>query len=196
MRKQKKQDRKADRHVRLYHWLMRSLAWKGLPATARALYAELAKHYNGCNNGKIGYSVRQAADDLHISKDTAGNLFKILEERGFIAPVKKGSFSLKTQHSTTWRMTEFTCDVTGAAPTKDFMRWSAAQNLERGTATGTDGMTTGTDAVRLQGLTISDPPHTVRLQGPTSPRTVRPQRHSYIVNQCPPGEARKRGGAA
>src|SRR5215831_9664326 len=127
--RQKKEAHKPDRHVRLYHWLMRSPAWRALPATSRALYAELAKHYHGTNNGKIGYSARQAAKDLHISTKTASRHFPILTERGFIHPMKRGAFSLKERHATEWRMTEFTCDVTGAAPTKDFMRWQPNQNL-------------------------------------------------------------------
>src|SRR6516225_3601240 len=66
----KQEKRRIDRHVRLYHWLMRSEAWKNLPAISRALYAELARHYYGSNNGKIGYSVRQAAEDLQVCTDT------------------------------------------------------------------------------------------------------------------------------
>lgn len=130
--KHKQEKRKADRHVRLYHWLMRSPAWKSLPGQARALYAELARHYNGSNNGRIGYSVRQAADDLQIAPGTASRHFRILNERGFIEPMKKGAFSLKKRHATEWRMTEFTCDVTGKPPTKDFMRWQPDQNSELG----------------------------------------------------------------
>jgi hypothetical protein len=130
--RQKQEKRKADRHVRLYHWMMRSPAWKGLPGLSRALYVELAKHYNGSNNGKIGYSARQAAEDLNITPGTASRHFRILTKRGFIEPMKKGAFSLKERHATEWRMTEFLCDVTGKPPTKDFMRWQPDQNLERG----------------------------------------------------------------
>jgi hypothetical protein len=126
----KQEKRRVDRHVRLYHWLMRSPAWKNLPATSRALYAELGKHYNGTNNGKIGYSVRHAASDLKISFDTARKHFNILEERGFIEPLKRGAFSLKERQATEWRMTEFICDVTGKPPTKDFMRWQPAPEIQ------------------------------------------------------------------
>jgi DNA-binding transcriptional MocR family regulator len=127
---QKQEKRKADRHIRLYHWLMRSPAWKSLSGQSRALYAELAKYYNGRNNGKIGYSIRQAAEDLQVAEGTASRHLRILTERGFIEPMKKGAFSLKERHATEWRMTEFICDVTGQPPTKDFMRWQPDQNLE------------------------------------------------------------------
>ncbi len=128
----KQEKRKPDRHVRLYHWLMRSPAWKSLPGLSRALYAELAKYYNGKNNGKIGYSARQAADDLQITPGTASRHLRILTDCGFIEPMKKGAFSVKERHATEWRMTEFICDVSGKPPTKDFMRWQLDQNLEHG----------------------------------------------------------------
>lgn len=48
------------RHVRLYHWLMQSEAWRTLSPVAKALYLELAYRYNGANNGRIGLSVRDA----------------------------------------------------------------------------------------------------------------------------------------
>jgi hypothetical protein len=130
--RQKQEKRKVDRHVRLYHWLMRSSAWKSLPGQSRALYAELARHYNGSNNGKIGYSIRQAAADLQIAHGTVSRHFHILAERGFIEATKKGAFSLKERHATEWLMTEFSCDVTGKPPTKDFMKWQPDQNSERG----------------------------------------------------------------
>jgi hypothetical protein len=111
---------------------MSSTAWQSPPSPSRALYVELAKRYNGSNNGKIGYSVRQAAEDLNITPGTASRHFRILTKRGFIEPMKKGAFSLKERHATEWRMTEFICDVTGKPPTKDFMSWQPDQNLEHG----------------------------------------------------------------
>jgi hypothetical protein len=162
----KQEKRKADRHVRLYHWLMRSPAWKNLPPTARALYAELGKHYHGYNNGKIGYSVREAAEDLNIAEDTAWRHFGILTERGFIEPVKKGAFSLKERHATEWRMTEFTCDVTGKPPTKDFMRWQPAPKIQNTVLKfPTDGPNNRTSTVLINGPADETPPPTVPKLG-------------------------------
>ena len=116
--------KKAPRHVRLYHWLMATAAWKSLNGNQRAIYVEMAARYDGSNNGRIPYSVRDAADSLHISKATAARDLAALQERGFIVPMTKGAFSLKQRHATTWRLTEFNCDVTRELPTKDFARWS------------------------------------------------------------------------
>ena len=90
--------------------------------TPRAVYAEMAKRYagTGSNNGKLPYSIREAADSLHIGKSTAASALTVLQERGFIVPMTKGAFSRKVRHATEWRLTEFPCDVTHALPSKEF----------------------------------------------------------------------------
>lgn len=115
------------RYVMLYHWLMETEAWKSLDGNARAIYLEMARRYAGpgSNNGKIAYSARQAAENLHISKDTANRALNALQDRGFIVVVTKGAFSRKDPHATEWRLTEFDCDVSGNLATKDFTRWSS-----------------------------------------------------------------------
>jgi hypothetical protein len=129
----KPEARAIDRHVRLYHWIMRTAAWKSLPPAARALYAELARHYNGKNNGRIAYSIRQAAADLGTSLGFTLKLSAMLQERGFIVVMQKGAFSVKKRHATEWRLTEFICDVTGQVPSKEFAHWQQPpQNLEHG----------------------------------------------------------------
>jgi DNA-binding transcriptional regulator YhcF (GntR family) len=106
---------------------MQTEAWRSMDATARAIYIEIAARYAGpgSNNGRIPYSVREAAVSLRIGKSTAGRALKRLQERGFIVPMTKGAFSLKLKHATEWRLTEFPCDITHALPTKEFARWSA-----------------------------------------------------------------------
>jgi hypothetical protein len=116
--------KKGGRHVRLYHYMMDAEAWQSLNGNQRAIYVEMAARYNGRNNGRISYSVREAAESLHIGKSTAARDLAVLRERGFIIPRKRGAFSLKVRHATEWRLTEFSCDVTPALPTKEFMRWS------------------------------------------------------------------------
>jgi hypothetical protein len=113
----------APRHVRLYHWLLESAAWQSLEPNCRALYVEMAGRYMGQNNGRIPYSVREAASALRSSKATAARAFAVLVDRGFIVSTKTGAFRLKVRHASEWRLTEHYCDVTGAEATKDFMRW-------------------------------------------------------------------------
>ncbi len=113
------------RHVRLYHWLMDTPAWHSLDAVARAVYVHIASRYAGpgSNNGRIPYSVREAAAELHIGKSTASRALQRLEERGFLVATQRGGFNCKIRHSSEWRLTEFGCDVTGELATKDFAKW-------------------------------------------------------------------------
>jgi DNA-binding MarR family transcriptional regulator len=113
------------RHVRLYHYLMQTEAWQSLRALERSIYIEIAARYagDGSNNGRIGYSIREAASTFRVGKSSAARALEKLQDRGFIVARKKGAFSLKSRHSTEWRLTEFGCDLTSALPTKEFARW-------------------------------------------------------------------------
>ena len=124
MGRKSKRDRPG-RYVAISHWMMRTEAWRELHTVGRCAYVELASRYAGLgsNNGRIPYSVREMASALNVSKATASRAFDRLEEMGFIIQMKKGTFNWKVRHSTEWRLTEFSCDVTGALPTKDFARW-------------------------------------------------------------------------
>ena len=137
------------RHVRLYHWLLDSPAWKSLPPVERALYIELCQRFNGMNNGRIGLSVRNAGEALGVSKNSASRAFKTLVDHGFIEVTRKGHFDRKLRHASEWRLTEHPCDVTGELATKAFMRWGREEKT--GPSHGTVGPSHGT--------AISNPGH-------------------------------------
>ena len=136
--------KRAARHVRLYHWMMATPAWKSLNGNQRAIYVEIAARYDGSNNGRIPYSVREAAQALHIGKATAARDLIVLEERGFIVVMVRGAFNVKLKLATEWRLTEFNCDVTGALPTKDFAKWSP-KHSEHGLTTDRHGTCSETE---------------------------------------------------
>lgn len=131
-RKRRKTGRydKEARHVRLYHSMLKTLAWKSLTGNARAIYVDIASRYGGpgSNNGRIPYSVRDVAKSLKIGKSTAAKAIQLLQDRGFIVEVTKGAFSRKVKHATEWRLTEFSCDITDALPTRDYLHWTQIQN--------------------------------------------------------------------
>ena len=54
------------KHVRLYRWLLDSVAYRSLNPVERSLLVELYNFYNGENNGKIFLSVRVAAECLNV----------------------------------------------------------------------------------------------------------------------------------
>ena len=120
---------KFERFVALRYWLLKSPAWRSLPANARAIYVEIAACYNGSNNGGISYSVRQAAEALHISKPTACRMLRLLQDRGFIQCTKRGAFSRKTvREASEWCLTEYHSNYPVAHATKDFMHWQPREN--------------------------------------------------------------------
>ncbi|MDR7039633.1 DNA-binding transcriptional MocR family regulator [Methylobacterium sp. BE186] len=116
--------KKEPQHVRLYEWLTESVAWRHLSTDARALYVLLKQKYRGMNNGRIILSVRQAAENLKISKTSAAKSFQELQALGFIEVVIRGAFnSRKDGRATEWRLTEYGCDLSGDLATKRFMSW-------------------------------------------------------------------------
>jgi DNA-binding transcriptional regulator YhcF (GntR family) len=112
-----------ERWVQLKHPLLKSPAWRSLTGNAAKLYVDLALRYNGSNNGRIPYSVREAAKALNVSFQTAMRSLQLLQERGFIVCTRRGAFSLKAApHASEWRLTEYSNDTPPEHATKDFMR--------------------------------------------------------------------------
>jgi DNA-binding transcriptional MocR family regulator len=158
---------KAPRHVRLYHWLMDSRAWQSLDANARAIYLEIGRRYAGAgsNNGRIPYSVREAATALKISRATASRALAALEERGFVVPTVKGAFSVKKRHATEWRLTEHPCDITRALiGSKEFMRWEPPTPAEVERRRNERRQTAGSRAALCGGALASPPDNVHPLQ--------------------------------
>lgn len=111
------------RHVRLHEWLMKTEAWADLDPVARCVYVELARKYMGANNGRLSLSVRQLREALGISVNTAARALARLQDHGFIVVTEKGGFTRKVRHASSFRLTEFGCDVSGGLATKDFVHW-------------------------------------------------------------------------
>jgi len=95
------------RFVMLRHDLLNSPAWQSLPLNARALYVEIAKRFNGQNNGHIVYSLRDATRELHIGQNMAFRLLRLLEWRGLIRCTSRGSFSRKDAKASEWELTDY-----------------------------------------------------------------------------------------
>lgn len=108
-------------HVRLYRWLLDSPAYLSLSCPARAVLVEIARSYDGYNNGRIGLSVRVASGRCNIARGTAARSFEELQDRGFIECMTRGGFNRKTRHASEWRLTFWPCN--DQLPTKEFMSW-------------------------------------------------------------------------
>jgi hypothetical protein len=110
-------------HVRLYRWMLDCPGYLSLSCQARAVLVEIARGHDGTNNGRLGLSVRRASERCKIARGTAQRALVELQDRGFIDCMTKGAFSRKVLHATEWRLTWWTCDVTGQLASKKFMSW-------------------------------------------------------------------------
>ena len=118
------------RFVQLLNVMLESAAWRSLPASARAVYIEVAKLYNGSNNGRLALSVRDAAARCRVNKDTVSASLRLLEDHGLIECAMPGSFSLKTRHASEWRLTAKRCDRTGVLATHAYRAWDPTHGLD------------------------------------------------------------------
>ena len=110
----KGKDGKDARYFALHHFMLKTDAWKALSAGARAVYVQLGLRYTGYNNGKIACSVRDAATECNLARNTASKAFRELIDLGFIEETRHGSLSRKTRLASEWRLTAFGCDLTGS----------------------------------------------------------------------------------
>ncbi len=113
----------AARFVMLNHWMLDCDAFSRLRPMARALLLELARRYNGVNNGMIGLGEREAVARLAIAdRKAVRRAFAELEGAGFIAKTRAGGFNVKSpdaRRASEWRLTWL--PTADALPTKDFM---------------------------------------------------------------------------
>jgi len=87
MARSKHRQDKRDQFTMMTRVLMQTDAWRSLSTTAQALYPWVRLEWKGSkvnNNGKISLSVRQAAERMGVSKDTAARAFQELQAKGFL----------------------------------------------------------------------------------------------------------------
>jgi hypothetical protein len=90
---------KGPRFVQLFHYMLGSLAWHQLTPHARCAYIEIARCYDGTNNGRLALSARSLASQMPCNKDTAAQALRELEDAGFIETAKIGKFARKGEDS-------------------------------------------------------------------------------------------------
>jgi len=110
----------------LRHDILKSEAWLSLNPSSRAVLIQLMGRFNSSNNGFIGASVRDLADECNIAIGTVTTAIKTLEAVGFIVTMRKGGFSCKVKLASEYRLTWIKCDKTGHKPSDDFKAFKAA----------------------------------------------------------------------
>ena len=109
--------------VMLRKELLNSPSWQSLPPEPRALYVEVANQFNGRNNGRIIYSIRDAKTGLRVGQATAYRAFNALQERGFLIPhmtLASNGHAIRR-----WELTDFA--LGGDAPSRDYLAWKTKQ---------------------------------------------------------------------
>ena len=86
--KSKKEHKPWLQHVRLHHWMMNTAAWQSLNAIEQSFYMQIARRYNGTNNGRIAFGCRDAEKALKVGRRTALRARAILQDRGFIVATR------------------------------------------------------------------------------------------------------------
>lgn len=117
-------------YIRTPNYLFDCFAWHQLSLTARCAWHELARLYNGSNNGRLAMSSRTLAERLNCSKSPAAYALQELITYGFVEIAKGSSFSAK-KLATEYRLTHVRCDVSGAKGAKTFMRLQAINGAEQ-----------------------------------------------------------------
>jgi hypothetical protein len=112
--------------IKLEHELMDSEAWLAASLGCRCAVLAIWRRHSGKNNGRIPYSRREAESDLGCGSHQAIRYLSEAQERGFISPVRRGSFDWKrgarASRATTWRLTMEQYE--GRAPTNDWRHWA------------------------------------------------------------------------
>lgn len=104
-------------------YIMQTPAWRSLTPVERAAYLEYCYCYDGRNNGAIQMSARVMGDRLGMDKATASRAIRELILHGLIETARHSSFTLKLKLAAEYRLTAYTCDATGAMPSKAFLKW-------------------------------------------------------------------------
>ncbi len=115
--------RKVWRHIQLPHFMLDTAAWLSLSSKARSAFIEVAKIYDGSNNGHLAASSRTIGDRMGVSKNTAARALDELVEKGFLEITEDSAFSRKNKRAREYRLTLHKCDRTGDLPSKAFQRW-------------------------------------------------------------------------
>lgn len=142
MAKAYKQHKKGQpRFVQMFDWVQQTEAWATMPPGPRTLYIELKRRYSGSNNGQLFLSHRDAAKACHAHRNTVGNWFRVLQERGFIT-MTRGAFlgPSGTGVAATWALTELPTSE-GKKATMDFKKWKSP--AQKPCMTGTKIVHTG-----------------------------------------------------
>ena len=135
----------------MLHWMViDSQGWHDLSLASRCAYMELVRKFDGENNGRIAMPARVLGERLNRSPAHAARALRELEDAGFIACTKQGTFRRKDRLASEYRLNVLRCDSDPPDRRWNNQKWESDSN-------------TG-EAVRWQKSALKEP-------------TTPPQRH-------------------
>ncbi len=121
--------------IMLRHDIFESQAYRTMKPSARAVLSEIIRRYNGSNNGRISFSVREMAKRINVSHDTAGKAISEVLDRGFIIVTIDSAFNVKNRTARRFALTFETIVNEGnghkTAPSNEWRKWKPAQGGEK-----------------------------------------------------------------
>ncbi len=124
--------------------VMESPAWRALSPVAQALYPWLRLEWHGAkanNNGKIRFSVRQAAQAMGVARATAAKGFHDLQAKGFLVITEAAVLGREGQaKSPAFEVTEIAVNPAPAG-SRLFLTWQPGHDcpVQRSSANNPSG---------------------------------------------------------
>ena len=129
MGRDKRNESRRDHFTQMIRTNMETPAWQALNVHAQALYPWLKLEWKGPkanNNGRIQYSVRQAADKLGCSRETAALALRDLQRKGWLVVTGKACLGVKgAARGNQYELTEVAMPGDGKRPRNMFREWTA-----------------------------------------------------------------------
>ena len=127
MGRDKRNEGRGEHFAPMFRNTMSTPAWRALSPSAQALYPWLKLEWRGPkanNNGRISLSVRQAAEVMGVSVNTAARAFHDLQAKGFLVVKRHAHLGVKGQAtSPEFELTEIALPGEGSRPRKLYADW-------------------------------------------------------------------------
>ncbi|WP_370301569.1 hypothetical protein [Pseudooceanicola sp.] len=98
MGRDKKNEARVEHWTKMVRPMMETPAWRALSPVAQSLYPWIKLEWKGPqanNNGRIQLSVRQAAERMGVTPNTAARAFHDLQAKGFIVVIREACLGLE-----------------------------------------------------------------------------------------------------
>ncbi|WP_017998289.1 hypothetical protein [Paracoccus sp. N5] len=110
MGRDRKAEKRGEHFAPMIRTTMDTPAWRALSSAAQALYPWLRLEWHGPkfnNNGRLQFSVRQAALAMGVTKDTANKAFIDLQRKGFVVVTQEARLGVGgAARSSSYELTE------------------------------------------------------------------------------------------